>query len=151
MRAGTVCYVLKGSPPQEILLGMKKLGMGEGKYNGFGGKIEVGETPAEAAARELEEESGLKVTLADLDAMGHVDFLHDDERMHVFVVFDWTGVPQESDEMVPSWFGVEQIPYGQMWPTDRNWLPHVLTGRRIEATVNRLPDGEPVCTLNLID
>ncbi len=32
-----------------------------------GGKIDVGETPAQAASRELEEETGLQVTISDLD------------------------------------------------------------------------------------
>ena len=39
-----------------MLLGMKKRGFGTGKWNGFGGKVEVGETVADAAQRELEEE-----------------------------------------------------------------------------------------------
>eukprot|EP01018_Ginkgo_biloba_P030580 Gb_40140 [translate_table: standard] len=42
-----------------VLLGLKKRGFGEGYYNGFGGKVEEGETIEEATARELEEESGL--------------------------------------------------------------------------------------------
>ena len=37
----------------EVLLGMKKRGFGEGKWNGFGGKVEAGETIVEAAAREV--------------------------------------------------------------------------------------------------
>ncbi|KII91254.1 hypothetical protein PLICRDRAFT_173137 [Plicaturopsis crispa FD-325 SS-3] len=37
----------------QILLGYKKRGFGIGKYNGFGGKVDAGETPAQAAAREL--------------------------------------------------------------------------------------------------
>ena len=36
-----------------VLLGMKKRGFGEGKYNGFGGKVEAGETVEEGAARGL--------------------------------------------------------------------------------------------------
>ncbi|CAN0403706.1 unnamed protein product, partial [Ectocarpus sp. 8 AP-2014] len=43
----------------EILLGMKKRGFGEGKWNGFGGKVESGESVEEAAKRELMEEAGL--------------------------------------------------------------------------------------------
>lgn len=34
-----------------ILLGLKKRGFGVGKWNGFGGKVEPGETIPQAAAR----------------------------------------------------------------------------------------------------
>ncbi len=34
-----------------VLLGMKKRGFGAGKWNGFGGKVEPGETIEEAAIR----------------------------------------------------------------------------------------------------
>lgn len=34
-----------------ILLGLKKRGFGEGKWNGFGGKVENDETIAEGAIR----------------------------------------------------------------------------------------------------
>lgn len=34
-----------------ILLGLKKKGFGEGRWNGFGGKVEPGETIHEAAVR----------------------------------------------------------------------------------------------------
>ena len=45
-----------------VLLGEKKRGFGEGFYNGFGGKVEEGETVEEATLRELEEEAGIKAT-----------------------------------------------------------------------------------------
>jgi len=35
----------------EILLGYKKRGFGAGKWNGFGGKVEAGETIEDAAKR----------------------------------------------------------------------------------------------------
>ena len=35
----------------EILLGFKKRGFGAGKWNGFGGKVEAGETIEDAAKR----------------------------------------------------------------------------------------------------
>lgn len=34
-----------------VLLGMKKRGFGAGKWNGFGGKVQPGETIEEAARR----------------------------------------------------------------------------------------------------
>jgi 8-oxo-dGTP pyrophosphatase MutT (NUDIX family) len=36
---------------QKILLGLKKRGFGEGKWNGFGGKVHVNETIRQAAVR----------------------------------------------------------------------------------------------------
>ena len=45
---------------------MKKRGFGVGKWNGFGGKVEAGETVVEAAAREVTEECGYSVKTEDL-------------------------------------------------------------------------------------
>ena len=36
---------------QKVLLGLKKRGFGEGKFNGFGGKVHVGETVLCGAVR----------------------------------------------------------------------------------------------------
>ena len=41
---------------RQLLLGMKKRGFGVGKWNGFGGKFDAGETVRDCALRELEEE-----------------------------------------------------------------------------------------------
>eukprot|EP00729_Bicosta_minor_P028396 gene28396-12164_t len=53
--------LLRELETSRILLGMKKRGFGAGKWNGFGGKVEVGETIVEGAVREMQEESGLVV------------------------------------------------------------------------------------------
>ena len=47
---------------QKVLLGYKKRGFGAGRWNGFGGKVETGETLEQAARRELKEESGAQNT-----------------------------------------------------------------------------------------
>ena len=65
----TLCLVSKGD---EILLGMKKRGFGEGRWNGFGGKVEQGESVEEAARRELKEESG--VVAEKLEKVGIIEF-----------------------------------------------------------------------------
>jgi hypothetical protein len=46
----TVCFLMWGNPPQEVLLGFKRAGYGAGKYAGFGGAVEVGETIEAMAA-----------------------------------------------------------------------------------------------------
>jgi 8-oxo-dGTP diphosphatase/2-hydroxy-dATP diphosphatase len=48
MKVFTLVLVLKKS---QILLGLKKRGLGVGKWNGFGGKIESQETVIQAAIR----------------------------------------------------------------------------------------------------
>jgi len=54
MRDMTLCFLVKGHPPSEVLLDLKKIGFGQGKYAGFGGKAEAGETVEAAAMHELE-------------------------------------------------------------------------------------------------
>ena len=50
-KAYTLCFTFKDSSWKQVLLGMKKRGFGAGRYNGFGGKVEPGETVKEAAIR----------------------------------------------------------------------------------------------------
>jgi len=52
MKQTTLCYLIKEKPQIQILLGMKKRGFGEGKLNGFGGKVKESETVEEAARAE---------------------------------------------------------------------------------------------------
>jgi len=138
MNDRTVCFLIRGSPPAEVLLGLNKTGFGAGKVAGFGGRIEPGESVDAAAVRELEEETGIKVTIEDLSPSGRLTFLFPDQPgwsqdVHVFLVNQWHGEPEESSEMQPAWYKVDQIPFECMWDDARYWLPLVLQGKRIEA------------------
>jgi len=44
MKDRTLCFLMRGNPPSEVLLGFKKTGFGAGKYTGVGGKVEAGES-----------------------------------------------------------------------------------------------------------
>jgi ADP-ribose pyrophosphatase YjhB (NUDIX family) len=118
----TLVLIHDAAPPGRLLLGRKKRGVGEGLWNGFGGKVERGETVAAAAARELREEAFLD---APLDRRGVLTFEFDDQdvpwEVHVFYASAWSGVPTESDEMAPAWFDAASLPFGQMWADDRVW------------------------------
>ena len=122
----TLMFIIKDG---QILLIEKKRGLGAGKMNGPGGKIEPGETPLEAVIRETQEE--LLVTPLDPVKMGELHFSMTqcpDILCHVYRSHDFTGVPTETDEAVPAWTALADIPYDRMWEDDRHWLPLVIDG-----------------------
>ncbi len=129
----TLCLVLREN---QILLGMKKRGFGAGRWNGFGGKVEAGETIEAAAKRETEEECGIVIT--EMEKVGIHEFEFENARgdileVHVFRVDTWTGEPRETEEMRPQWFTTDAIPYDEMWPDDIHWVPVFLTGKKFRT------------------
>ncbi|XP_070579838.1 oxidized purine nucleoside triphosphate hydrolase-like isoform X2 [Ptychodera flava] len=116
----------------QVLLGLKKRGFGEGKWNGFGGKVEKGESIEQAAARELQEECNL---VSDkLERVGLLDFEFQDDpvvlEVHVFKTDTYNGDVKESEEMLPKWFSSKAIPYSKMWLDDTYWFPIMLEGSK---------------------
>lgn len=117
-----------------VLLGMKKRGFGANRWNGFGGKVESGETIQEAAIRECREEAGVEVR--EMNDVGILDFEFSNGSLlevHLFKVLKFSGEPRESEEMKPQWFAIQDIPYAYMWRDDMYWLPHVLYGKRVQG------------------
>jgi 8-oxo-dGTP diphosphatase len=124
----TLVFVVRDG---RILLIRKKRGLGAGKINAAGGRLEPGEAPLAAAIRELEEE--LRITPRELRHAGENSFQFVDGysiHVHVFVARDFAGEPTETDEAVPLWFPLDAIPYTEMWQDDRLWVPLALAGRR---------------------
>jgi 8-oxo-dGTP diphosphatase / 2-hydroxy-dATP diphosphatase len=120
-----------------LLLGMKKRGFGEGRWNGFGGKLEGTETIEEAAKREVLEEVGVEVI--ELEQAGLLTFSFESDQdllleVHVFKTCIFSGEPVETEEMKPQWFLFDAIPYSEMWPDDEFWLPKVLAGKCVQGT-----------------
>lgn len=119
---------------REVLLAMKKRGFGAGRWNGMGGKVRDGETVTAAVIRETLEEVGITPQLGS--AIGHITF-HNSSKgdwvVHVFRTTAWQGLPVETEEMKPQWFSVDTLPFDQMWPDDRVWMPWVLASRAFRA------------------
>ncbi len=118
-----------------LLLGMKKRGFGEGRWNGFGGKVGGSELIEEAAARETREEAGIEVSGLDKVGIIKFEFQNNPEfiEMHIFRSGDFTGEPRESEEMRPKWFDVSEIPFEEMWPDDKHWFPLFLSGKKFKG------------------
>ena len=118
-----------------VLLIRKKRGLGAGRINAPGGKVEAGESPWACAVRETREEIGVTVRQADLMAeLRFVERVDQQWYGYAFVASDYDGVPTETIEATPRWFTVDAIPYDEMWKDDRLWLPHVLAGRFVKAS-----------------
>lgn len=145
----TLCIPVRGNPPTEILLGHKKTGFGAGKVTGFGGKVEAAETAIQAAARELEEETGLRACEKGLQPVGLLRFLFPakpawSQEVHVYLVRNWEGRPREGREMAPAWYAVDALPIERMWQDGAHWLPPILAGERIQGTFRFQRDNETI-------
>ncbi len=161
-------------PQHRVLLGFKKTGFGAGKYGGFGGKLEAGrrehsirggqvhsasqvprltleagETLAVAAVRELQEESGLLARPHNLWYAAQLEFWFPacpdwNRTVHVFRLEFWEGEPQETSEIRPQWFGLNELPLKQMWPDTPYWLPQMLQGSRPKMRFTYHQDNQTV-------
>ncbi|MEK7572268.1 MAG: 8-oxo-dGTP diphosphatase [Patescibacteria group bacterium] len=119
----------------KILLGMKKRGFGAGRWNGFGGKVEEGESIEESMKREIKEEAGIDV--GDLSKMGILNFEHKNNsetlECHIFKAKNFTGDLIETEEMKPEWFNIDEIPFSKMWTDDLYWIPLFLKGKKFRG------------------
>jgi 8-oxo-dGTP diphosphatase len=111
----------KRSLQLEVALVLKHKGPAHlhGKWNGIGGKVEVGESPVGAAMRELHEEAGIAVQKDDMVAIEHQRFeILTPSEHHIYWyavnVPDETAMPPANDIGEPlKWFST-------------GWLLHLL-------------------------
>ncbi len=117
----TLMFIVDGD---KVLLIRKKRGLGEGKINGPGGRLEPNESIEECAIRETREELG--VTAIEPRLTGRHQFQFSDGyalEVYVFMTHQYSGTAIETDEAIPLWTTIDQMPYDEMWEDDRIWLP----------------------------
>lgn len=142
----TLCFVIRDG---QILLIRKKRGLGAGKVNGPGGRLEPGETPLQAAIRETEEELGVTPTGVEERGVLHFQFTDGYSLLcSVFVASGCIGEAIETDEAIPLWTPLDAIPYDEMWADDRCWLPGVLQGGSFRGYFRF--DGEKMLSQELV-
>lgn len=126
-----LCFVFRG---EEVLLIEKLRGLGAGKVNGPGGRLEDGETPEQAAVRELQEE--ISVTPDKLSKLGNVKFAFVTGyhlECWIFRADEHVGVPTESAEAIPFWNRIDSVPFERMWEDDKYWFPYLVRGEPFEG------------------
>jgi len=128
-----ICYIINEN--SEVLLQYKNHGFGKGKWNGPGGKVDIGETAEESVIREVKEETGLIIKNPKKTA--ELEFIYDGKEVwtrycDVFMCYEFIGEPKDLGEGELKWFKKEEIPLDQMWEDDRYWLADVLNGKYVK-------------------
>ena len=135
----TALFFLRGN---EVLFEWKTRKINKDRWNGYGGGIEEGESPEETAVREAKEETGgVIVDPENLTKIAIVDFhntMSDGRtfacRVHMYTTEKWKGKIEATEEMAnPTWFKIDNLPFGDMPPADPDWLPLALAGKKLVA------------------
>lgn len=118
----------------ELLLIHKKRGLGTGKINAPGGRVEADETWEQAARRETREETGLEPKVLREAAELRFQFVDGYSlEVRVFLAEGRTGTLTACDEADPFWCPADQLPWDRMWADDALWLPPLLRGQTVQA------------------
>ena len=142
----TLMFIVKDG---QVLLIEKRRGIGAGKINGPGGKIDPGETALECAIRETQEE--LLITPLDPVKVGELWFAMSDIpdiHCHVYLAHDFSGTPTVTDEAIPIWTPLDQIPFSRMWADDEFWLARALSGDTFCGKFKF--EGETICENSVV-
>jgi 8-oxo-dGTP diphosphatase len=116
-----------------------------GKWNGLGGKSELDESACQTAAREFEEESGVRLDPSRFQSLGVLQFPNFKERK----AEDWTVFVFSSelsdDEVARAkssgnegslhWIEEKELLSLELWPGDRLFLPRVIERKPFLGTI----------------
>jgi len=120
---------------QILLLRRFNTGYADGQYSVPAGHLDGGETVRAAAAREAEEEIGVRIEAVDIHFALVMHRIEDDERVDFFVhVHKWEGEPfnaepEKCDDL--SWADVYQLPENTV-PYVRRAIANHLNGVRFD-------------------
>ncbi len=138
MKLATLCYVSKDNKTLMLYRNKKENDYHEGKWNGLGGKFELGESPEECAIREIKEESGL--TVKALSMKGFITFPlfdgKDDWYVFLFVIDDFEGNLIDSPEGKLEWIDNKNLLELNLWDGDKIFIPWLFEEKYFSAKFN---------------
>ena len=111
----------------------------KGKYNGLGGKLELGETHYDCAVREVKEESGLDIS--DLEFKGEILFPKFDKKLNDWRVFVYRAdsysntLIEKNREGDLKWILKKDILSLNLWEGDKFFLPKVFESGGFIGTI----------------
>jgi len=135
MKLATLCYI-KQNGKTLMIHRVKKAGdINANKWNGLGGKFELGETPEDCVRREVLEESGLSISAPALKGfITFPGFAHDEDwYVFVFTAHTFSGELIDSAEGVLRWVDDTEVLRLNLWEGDRIFLPWLEEGRFFSA------------------
>ncbi|WP_258062740.1 8-oxo-dGTP diphosphatase [Arthrobacter sp. B0490] len=152
-RCVVLCFLFRpggrGGASRDVLLGLKRTGFGSGRVVALGGKIDGRESAVDAAVREVAEESGIELAPGDVGEAGRITWSFParpawNMLAFLFTAEAGTSAPVASEEIEPRWYPVDALPWHAMWQDAPHWVPSVLEGRRIAASIVMDADNEGV-------
>ena len=121
IKIGVGLYILNGQ--NQLLLGLRKSAHGNGTWCPPGGHLEFGESFEQAACREAEEETGLKISKKNVFVRGVTnDFFEETNKHYVTVhlvthIFEGTPKVCEIEKCAEwRWFSLDNLPENLFLP-----------------------------------
>ena len=134
----TLCYIYRGDEVLMLHRTKKKNDLNHDKWIGLGGKFEDRESPEDCVIREVQEETGLRLTRWQYrEIVTFVSNLYETEWMHLFTADGFEGELTECDEGEPAWIPRERLDELPQWEGDRIFL-------------KLLDEGAPFFSLKLV-
>jgi 8-oxo-dGTP diphosphatase len=84
---GAAIGVMVFDPRGRVLLGKRKGELGPGEYSLPGGKVDIGETPFDAAAREVSEETNLQLSYLAFTGKVTNDYFPDSGKQYITLYY----------------------------------------------------------------
>lgn len=158
LKLGTLIYIRHNQQTLMLHRIKKQNDMHAGKWNGLGGKLELGETPEACAIREAYEESGLHMINPVLRGMITFPGFNgeDDWYTFLFTCNEFTGELIDSNEGVLAWIDNDKLLDLNLWEGDKiflrwldrpaffsGWLKYV-DGKLVDHSVTFYQDAKVV-------
>jgi 8-oxo-dGTP diphosphatase len=128
-----LCHVIKNG---SLLLVKSPTGINKNKWNAANGDIANGEHPNKCAVKNLYQQTGMYSEKVQengtvrlfLDGKNEASY-----KLHIYSTRNATGDIKPNPDGEVKWFGFTDIPYYDMWPDDKYWLPLVMQGKQFDA------------------